>query len=316
MNPALSVILLTTLIGAGQGLFVALVAADLGARFAAWAALPEAFVARAAGLALALLVAGLAASFFHLGRPLRAWRSAAQWRTSWLSREVIALPLAMALVALYGAAQLPLGSALRPHADWIGVLGVLACLALYVCTGMIYACLRFLQEWATPLTVVNFTLLGAASGFSIAAALARLDGLESATGFALSAAALTVFGLLGRTASLLRNARLRRSSTLATAIGIKHPRIVQSAAGFLGGSFNTREFFHGRKDAFVRQVKWLFLGGAFALPLLLLGAALGQGAAAWFVAAPLVQWSGLLLERWYFFAEAKHPQNLYYSAIA
>jgi DMSO reductase anchor subunit len=316
MNPALSVILLTTLIGAGQGLFVALVAADLGARFAAWAALPEAFVARAAGLALALLVAGLAASFFHLGRPLRAWRSAAQWRTSWLSREVIALPLAMALVALYGAAQLPAGSALRPHAEWIGVLGVLACLALYVCTGMIYACLRFLQEWATPLTVVNFTLLGAASGFSIAAALARLDGLASATGFALAAAALTVFGLLGRTAALLRNARLRRSSTLATAIGIKHPRIVQSAAGFLGGSFNTREFFHGRKDAFVRQVKWLFLGGAFALPLLLLGAALGQGAAAWFVAAPLVQWSGLLLERWYFFAEAKHPQNLYYSAIS
>jgi len=316
MNPALSVILLTTLIGAGQGLFVALVAADLGARFGAWAALPDASVARAAGLALALLVAGLAASFFHLGRPLRAWRSAAQWRTSWLSREVIALPLAMALVALYGAAYLAAGSVLRPYADWIGVLGVLACLALYVCTGMIYACLRFLQEWATPLTVVNFTLLGAASGFSLAAALARLDGLDAAVGFALSAAALTVLGLLGRAAALLRNARLRRTSTLATAIGIKHPRIVQSAAGFLGGSFNTREFFHGRTAGFVRQVKWLFLGGAFVAPLLLLGAALGQGAVAWFVAAPLVQWSGLLLERWYFFAEANHPQNLYYGAIS
>ncbi len=47
---------------------------------------------------------------------------------------------------------------------------------------MIYACLRFLQEWATPLTVVNFTLLGAASGFSVAAALAALDGLEAAPG--------------------------------------------------------------------------------------------------------------------------------------
>jgi DMSO reductase anchor subunit len=316
MNPAASVILLTTLIGAGQGLFVALVVAALGARFGAWAALPEPSVVRAAGLALALLVAGLAASFFHLGRPLRAWRSAAQWRSSWLSREVIALPLAMALVALYGAAHTAAGSALRAHADWIGVLGVLACIALYVCTGMIYACLRFLQEWATPLTVVNFTLLGAASGFSVSAALARLDGLEAAGGFALAAGVLTVLGLLGRTAALLRNARLRRKSTLATAIGIKHPRIVQSAAGFLGGSFNTREFFHGRADAFLRQVKWLFLGGAFAAPLLLLGAALAQGATVWFVAAPLVQWGGLLLERWYFFAEANHPQNLYYHAIA
>jgi DMSO reductase anchor subunit len=316
MHPALSVILLTTLIGAGQGLFLALLAGELGARFGAWAALPDAFVARAAAVALALLVAGLAASFFHLGRPLRAWRSAAQWRRSWLSREVIALPALMALVALYGAAHLEAGAMLRAHLAWIGLAGAAACVALYVCTGMIYACLRFLQEWATPLTVVNFTLLGAASGFSIAAALARLDALAAAVGFALAAAALTALGLLGRSAALLRNARLRHKSTLATAIGIKHPRIEQSAAGFLGGSFNTREFFHGRADAFVRGVKWIFLGAAFAVPLLLLGAGLAQGAAAWFVAAPLVQWGGLLAERWYFFAEASHPQNLYYRALA
>lgn len=316
MRPALSVILLTTLIGAGQGLFLALLAGELGARFGSWVALPDDFVARAAAVALALLVAGLAASFFHLGRPLRAWRSAAQWRTSWLSREVIALPALMALVALYGVAHLEAGAMLRAHLAWIGLAGAAACIALYVCTGMIYACLRFLQEWATPLTVVNFTLLGAASGFSIAAALARLDALDAAVGFALAAAALTALGLLGRTAALLRNARLRHKSTLATAIGIKHPRIEQSAAGFLGGSFNTREFFHARADGFVRAVKWIFLGGAFGLPLLLLAAGLSQGAAVWFVAAPFVQCCGLVAERWYFFAEAKHPQNLYYRALA
>jgi len=316
MHPAFSVIFLTTLIGAGQGLFLALLAHALGARFGAWGVLPDAFVARAAALALALLVAGLAASFFHLGRPSRAWRSAAQWRTSWLSREVIALPALMALVALYGLGHLEAGGVLRPQLAWIGSLGALACVALYVCTAMIYACLRFLQEWATPLTVVNFTLLGAASGFSVAAGLARLDGLEAAAGFALAALALTAFGLLGRGASLLRNARLRHKSTLATAIGVKHPRIEQRAAGFLGGSFNTREFFHGRTAAFLRAVKWAFLAVAFGLPLLLLAAGLAQGAVAWFVAAPLVQWLGLLAERWYFFADANHPQNLYYRALA
>ncbi len=316
MHPAFSVILLTTLIGAGQGLYLALLAQDFGARFGAWGVLPDAFVARAAGLALVLLLAGLAASFFHLGRPLRAWRSAAQWRSSWLSREVIALPALMALVALYAIAHLEAGGLLRAQLSWIGVLGALACVALYVCTGMIYACLRFLQEWATPLTVVNFTVLGAASGFSLAAALARVDGLAAAAGFALAAAALTALGLLGRSASLLRNARLRHKSTLATAIGVKHPRIEQRAAGFLGGSFNTREFFHGRTAAFLRAVKWTFLGVAFGLPLLLLAAGLAQGALAWFVAAPLVQWAGLLAERWYFFAEANHPQNLYYRALA
>ena len=35
----------------------------------------------------------------------------------------------------------------------------------------------------------------------------------------------------------------------------------------MGGSFNTREFFHGRSMAALRQVKWVFLLGAFVLPL-------------------------------------------------
>jgi DMSO reductase anchor subunit len=30
----------------------------------------------------------------------------------------------------------------------------------------------------------------------------------------------------------------------------------------------------------------------------------------------VLQYVGLLAERWYFFAEARHPQNLYYQAIA
>jgi len=34
------------------------------------------------------------------------------------------------------------------------------------------------------------------------------------------------------------------------------------------------------------------------------------------VVAFIIQYLGLLAERWYFFAEAKHPQNLYYQCIA
>ena len=41
-----------------------------------------------------------------------------------------------------------------------------------------------------------------------------------------------------------------------------------------------------------------------------------QGAAASLVAAFVVQYAGLLAERWFFFAQANHPQNLYYRAIA
>ena len=89
MHPAFSVIFLTTLIGAGQGLFLALFS---GQTYSAVHLLPaqhSSFYIIGSLLAVALLLGGLAASFFHLGHPERAWRAASQWRTSWLSREVI-----------------------------------------------------------------------------------------------------------------------------------------------------------------------------------------------------------------------------------
>jgi DMSO reductase anchor subunit len=305
MRPAWSVILLTTLLGAGQGLYLALYSADLYAALSGGAALGTVFLVSGVIAAVAFAAGGLAASFFHLGHPERAWRSAARWRTSWLSREVIALPLFMALATAYGLMRW-LG---LPGAFTVGALAAAACVALFVCTGMIYACLKFLQEWASPLTVVNFGLLGGASGLTAAAALAAWlePGLARACGLAAILATLLAAGM--RFAALLRNQNLRPRSTLQTAIGVKHPAIAQKAQGAMGGSFNTREFFHGRAPALLGRVRAGFLLGAFAAPLLLL-------AAGWHGAAFCVQFAGLLAERWYFFAEARHPQNLYYQSVA
>lgn len=306
MNPAFSVILLTTLIGAAQGLFLALFGAEI-----ADAAAPS-FLAIGAAVALALSALGLIASFFHLGRPERAWRSAAMWRTSWLSREVIVLPLFMAGLFAWGAAH-ALG---LPFTQLLGAGVVLVCVALFVCTAMIYASIKFLREWASPLTLVNYTLLGCASGCTLAAALA--SGLAPALlqPYAMGAALLTAAGLATRLLSLRRNATLKPKSTLQTALGIKHPRIEQKSQGFMGGSFNTREFFHGRPALFLRNVKWLFLALAFVLPIALLLAGPADASPAWFGLVFLIQYAGLLAERWHFFAQANHPQNLYYQAIS
>ena len=325
MHPAFSVIFLTTLIGAGQGLFLALFTAQ---SYAAFELLPQpdahAFYGQGSLLAVALLVAGLVASFFHLGHPERAWRSAAMWRTSWLSREVIVLPAFMGVVFLYGVAHwlnwhpvlmtLPGGLQVDPTAI-LGVAGTVLAFALFVCTAMIYACLPFLREWHSPLTVVNYILLGGASGFSLAAAFAAGTAPELVGFLAGWAVIITALGLIGRAASLYRNARLKPKSTLQTAIGIKHPRIVQKAQGFMGGSFNTREFFHGQPVMILRGVKWFFMLAAFPVPLLLLLAGM-QGHAIYLVAAFVIQYAGLLAERWFFFAQANHPQNLYYQSIA
>ena len=106
MKPAFSVIFLTTLLGAGQGLFLALFTHQSYSLFGLLPLQSDDFYGYGSALALLLLVCGLSASFFHLGRPERAWRSATQWRTSWLSREVIVLPAFMSVVFLFGISHL------------------------------------------------------------------------------------------------------------------------------------------------------------------------------------------------------------------
>ncbi len=326
MHPALSVILLTTLIGVGQGLFLALYTGQVYSL----ARLLEhqdsqSFYAVGSALALVFLGAGLVASFFHLGHPERAWRSIARWRSSWLSREVIVLPVAMLLVFLYGlfhylewtaplftvADTLPVDLTLL-----IGALATLAIFALFVCTGMIYASIRFLQEWHSALTVINFTLLGGASGFMLAAAFSAFIGVHLVGFYGTWAVILTVSAMLTRGASLLRNHRLRPKSTLQSAIGIRHTTIRQIAQGAMGGSFNTREFFHHQSRHMVSLARLAFLVLVFPAPVLLLGAAWGLSSELLPILAFLTQYLGLLIERWYFFVDARHPQNLYYQSIA
>jgi sulfite dehydrogenase (quinone) subunit SoeC len=84
----------------------------------------------------------------------------------------------------------------------------------------------------------------------------------------------------------------------------------------MGGAFNTREFFHGRSRAFMRSLKWIFLVLTFPVPAVLVVAGLALGSLPLLGLAFAVQYLGLLVERWFFFAQANHPQNLYYQAVA
>ena len=332
MHPAFSIIFLTTLIGAGQGLFLALYSGRLYSVLRVYPSdNPADFYVLGSLIALLLLIAGLVSSFFHLGRPARAWRAASAWRTSWMSREVIVLPAFMGLVAFWGLIHwfnfnpvlFTFQNAIEIDLSiLVGAAAVILCFALFICTGMIYTCIKMLQEWATPLTVINYTLLGAASGFMLATAFAAAYGSAQTGLFAGWAIVLTLFALVGRLASLYRNARLKPRSTMETAIGIRHTHIEQKAQGAMGGSFNTRQYFHGASKRKYKNIKWLFLLLVFPIPLFLLPPGLvllaaGQesSALALLFSAFLIQYIGLLMERWFFFAQANHPQNLYYQTI-
>ncbi|MDM8566943.1 dimethyl sulfoxide reductase anchor subunit [Candidatus Halobeggiatoa sp. HSG11] len=326
MHPAISVVLLTTLIGVGQGLFLALYTGQI---YSMLNLLPvqnsQNFYALGNLLALTFLAMGLFASFFHLGRPLRAWRSASQWRTSWLSREVIILPTVMFFVALYGVIhyfgwsekQLFVINQMQPInlSLFVGAIATLVTFLLFVSTSMIYASIRFLPEWYNPLTVINYILLGGASGFTLATAFSIYVGADVGSFYALWAIILTTAAFITRSISLLRNNNLKPKSNLRSAIGVRHTIIKQKTQGFMGGSFNTREFFHNKSLDTLKIIKVMFLILIFLVPIILLFL-ISFGLEYLAVVAFVSQYLGLTLERWYFFTEGTHPQNLYYQTVA
>src|SRR6185295_724913 len=188
------------------------------------------------------------------------------WRTSWLSREVILLPVFIALVAAWWLVARDAGAAASPL---LPLAAIAVSALLWLCTAMIYACLRFIEEWAQPLTVVNFVLLGLSSGLVLACALAALVGEGRALASALPAALVaTVVAGAARIAAIRRNAVLRHRSTLQSATGIVASRLVQTSMGMSAGSFNTREFFHRASAAALRTIKLTAVALAFVVPAL------------------------------------------------
>ncbi len=325
MHPAFSVVFLTTLIGVGQGLFLAVFT---GQSYSAVELLPTEdsvmFYGTGAMIALGFLVAGLIASVFHLGRPERAWRAATRWRTSWLSREVIALPAVMGLVFIYAIMHyfgwdtviFTSSTGARLQATLVvGTLGAVATFALFLCTGMIYAAVKFLQEWATPLTVINYLLLGTMSGFTLAVAFASYTAPDLVGFFAVWTTIITVAAFITRMASLIRNNNIKYKSSMQTALGIRHSQIQQKSMGFMGGSVNTRDFFHHKTLMFMKNIKWIFILLVFPIPLFFMWMGINSGNSNVMLTAFIIQYIGLLAERWFFFAQANHPQNLYYQTV-
>jgi len=317
MHPTFSLILFTSMAGMAQGAIVSLAVLNSGSE-----QLPsELLNIYLFPLILALLIGGLLASTFHLGHPERAWRAIMMWRTSWLSREVLVLPAFIALTALayYSSWQ-------DRVPNWLWLVLCVASLTLWVCTAMIYQCIRFIQEWAHPTTMVNFIALGISSGWFFLMALLSLWSMLHHDQAVITSS--NIAGVAGFTGFLIllsltlklwiwkRNRSLKPKSNLQSATGIKTGFVRQISMGMMGGSFNTREFFHQQSAFFVANVRKIAFFGTYLLPVILLAIVVSNGALSLLVIAFIVHYAGLMAERWLFFAEANHPQNLYYQRIA
>ena len=309
MHPAYSVIFFTVSSGAGYGLLIWLAAASL---LGVWVD-PLAFLI-AGGLGLALVSAGLLSSTFHLGHPERSWRAVSQWRTSWLSREGVVAILS------YPPALLYIASAIWPA---IGVEIVKAAAAMtialsvvtVICTGMIYASLKPIPRWRNPLVVPIYLALSTASGGLLYLAVMG-SAMPPAATFA-AVLVLTVAWVLKLVYWQAIDNQLT-TSTAGSATGLSdigEPRLFEgphSAKNFVMREMGYRI---GRKHA-ARLRGIAGMTGSIGPLLLILAALLFGGPADRIlrVLAAIIGLTGILIERWLFFAEAKHAVTLYYGA--
>jgi len=287
MHPAPSVILFTTCSGLGFGLL-----AWLGFGFPAVTGM-VAFVFLA--LAYLLAVGGLLASTFHLGRPERAIKAFSQWKTSWLSREGCCAVAALILMAVYGAGLVFLDT----RWTFIGILGALASLATVFTTSMIYAQLRTIPRWNSPLTPVLFLSLSIAGGALMAGQTRIAMWLLAVAG-----GVQILYWIVGD------KAFASSGTTLATATGLGNGGSVRSfEPPHTGTNYLLREFVHvvGRKHSAKLRIIALVLMAV--LPVLLLVLPFNHIFAA---VAVLSHLAGVTVSRWLFFAEAEHVVGLYY----
>ncbi|MBM3487524.1 MAG: dimethyl sulfoxide reductase anchor subunit [Alphaproteobacteria bacterium] len=314
MHPAYSVIFFTTASGAGYGLL-----AMLGT-FAAFGLVPPDpwFGAVAFALALGAIAFGLVSSTFHLGHPERAWRAYSQWRTSWLSREGVAATLTFVPAGLFAFGWMFVG---ENGGIWgaLGLVVAAAAAATVYCTAMIYAALKTIRAWNHGIVTRLYLALAVLTGSLWYNALAWLFGHVSPFAPLVVIIALS-YGFWLKRRYWMYIDGTHAASTVATATGLAGLGPVR-----LLDAPNTQENFVQEEMGYriarahatkLRRYAFFLL---FAIPAALV--LIGMEASLWLglpcaVLAALSASFGVVIERWLFFAEAKHVVTLYYGADA
>ena len=307
MHPAFSVIFFTAMSGAGYGLWF-----WLGLMTSINHPLPRATASIALALGFILTTFGLLSSTLHLGQPLRAWRAFSQWRTSWLSREGV-LAMACLLPALGVARALWQGHAVRPVG---ALLLALLALATVACTAMIYASLKPIPAWRHSAVVPVYLLFALLSGGLACAAMAAMSGLviDNDVAVLVIAAAFLLWRMKRHYWRDIDRGQL--PATRASALGLPAERKVNvfehphTEANYLTkemGFVLARK--HAKRLRLIANVLFALVPALCALPIWLF---VHINAGPWLLIAAVSALLGAFVERWLFFAEARHVVTLYY----
>lgn len=310
MHPAFSVIVFTTLSGAGCGLLFwlcVLVGAGQAMR-------QPVLVIASALIAGALLATGLLSSMAHLGRPERAWRALSQWRSSWLSREGVA-----AIAAFAPIAGLVLGAAFGWPRALLLVATVAGCVLATVttmCTSRIYDTLKPVPAWTSRWVLANYLLLAAATGAAWLWAIGVLGfALPAHRGDGMILVLLLALAAAGKIAYWRHIDAIRPTAFIAEAIALPPDvRVRPFEAPHTEANFLMKEMGYALARKHARRLRQAAIAALVIVPAAALLATLALPALRPFAAGVVLvsSMAGALVERWLFFAQARHMVMTYY----
>ncbi len=312
MNPAYSVILFSTLSGAGYGMLA------LMALFGAGGAVPPDREFGFAGItiALAMITIGLLASMFHLGHPERAWRALSQWRTSWLSREGIfaVITYVPALLLLWGWV---VGGNVEGPTRLVAVITLVLSLYTVYCTGMIYATLRPIRAWYNPNTVLVYLVLAVWTGALWVNLLTHIFGLHTPViGLVVMFVAFAAWFLKRKYWMYIDSYAIWVPPENATGLtDMGTVRLFEAPS--TQDTYVQREMGYQIARDHARKLRVIAFLTCLAIPLATILLTMDREPWITIPAAVLALVSGMvgtLIERWLFFAEAKHTAMLYFGA--
>jgi DMSO reductase anchor subunit len=314
MHPALSIVFFTTASGAGFGLLLLL---GLGVPLGLLPVNPWFGVAALAS-AFALAVGGLLSSVFHLGRPERAWRAFSQWRSSWLSREGVLSVATLVTGLVFAIGWIFFGV----FSGMIGLFGVLAAAlaaGTIYCTGMIYASLKPIHQWHNRWVVPNYLALGLMAAFLLLDLIQRFwVPFPLGTPILALVAVLIAWWIKERYWRSIDTTSAPSTVASATALGSRGPvRLLEPP--HTQDNYLLQEMGYRIARKHRARLRALARITGFVLPAICTAVALIAADAVGLIAAAAAVVSaafGLVIERWLFFAEAKHTVTLYYGAEA
>jgi len=301
MHPAWSIIFFTSVSGLGLGL-------------AGWIVLGLLDLSRSvnllfvSGFTLGVIGTGLLSSTLHLGHPERAWRALSQWRSSWLSREGV---LAVLVFTALSAWFLSIFLGMTPPLWASGVLIALIGATVYA-TSMIYASLRTVACWHHPLTPVCYLMFSVSGGSLAFVWVSAVVNQQVSNSFHYVAGGLIFAAWVAKFLwwQMLDTRKSKSSLASATGLGalgkVKTLMPPHTSENYLQTEMG---FVVARRHAVKLRAISVLLG--CVLPFLVLCSV--ATSIVLLSIALLAHLVGIFVERWLFFAEAKHVVSTYYT---